>query len=124
MATEAGPFHRFMIVFERLKDWSDDDPNTLLGFAQADTSIKDLILEVSNLAATIKDKQQRSKEAFSQNSNPKFVQLFREYEERYENVSHHIWVQSLLWDLGIRNDSDALPAKAEHKWSYTNRPMQ
>ena len=70
----------FIILFNRLKDWSDDAPSELYASAERDVSLKDLCVRVQESAAAFKNHEHISREPFSSPVNAAFKSAWREYE--------------------------------------------
>ena len=80
---------KFMLLFQRLKDWSDDDPDALPELASTDESIKDLCLKLLKAAGSIQRNERGDRERFAGPVDLKFVSAWRELEERYADV---LWI--------------------------------
>src|SRR4051812_12209329 len=73
----------FMQLFQRLKDWSDDDPESLPELASKDESIKDLCLDLLRAAGKLQRNERGNRELFTSPVDPKFVTVWREFERRF-----------------------------------------
>jgi hypothetical protein len=80
---------QFMTAFNKLKDWSDDDPRGLAELASNDESICDLCTHLYDCAVELRDAELASTQAFTSSTNQAFRSAFRDFEERYE--------QALMW---------------------------
>ncbi len=105
---------KFMALFARLKDWSDDAPEQLAKFAATDSSVKDLCLEVSFVAHFLKMNERRARALFAAPVDPAFLGAWRDYEQRYESVVLGLWLSDLMPDLGASEPSRV--PKADLEW--------
>ena len=67
---------KFMQLFQRLKDWSDDDPESLPELASRDESIKDLCLDLLKAAGKLQSNERGNRELFTSPVDPKFVTVW------------------------------------------------
>lgn len=104
----------FRSLFSRLKQFSDDDPDCLWKDAQHDVSVKELCIETLRAAWTIKRNEKRRRELFAAPVDPKFIELWRDYEDRFERVTSDVWASDVLPGLGP-SDAPSKP-KEELEW--------
>ena len=76
---------KFMRLFGKVKDWSEDDPESLPDLARADDSVKELCLELLMAAGSIQRNERRVRELFTTPVDLKFVSTWRDFEMRYAN---------------------------------------
>lgn len=105
---------RFMELFGRLKEWSDDDPEELKAFSVADESIKELCSKVSFAAYFLRDGERRTRRLFAAPANPAFIAMRREYEDRYEKILSDIWLSDFLSNLDHKAGSGI--SKSDRRW--------
>jgi len=72
---------KFMTLFEKLKDWSDNEPESLPKIADADEGVKNLSISLCGAAQTLTMNERRQRELFAAQVNPKFRVAWRHYEE-------------------------------------------
>jgi hypothetical protein len=77
---------KFMTLFGKLKDWSEDDPKSLPDLASKDELIKDLCLKLLKAAGSIQKDERGERELFAAPVDSKFISTWRDFEERYANV--------------------------------------
>jgi|ERR1022692_943280 hypothetical protein len=77
---------KFLSLFGKLKDWSEDDPKSLPDLASKDESIKDLCLELLLAAGSIQKNERSDRKLFIAPVDSKFVSAWRDFEERYAHV--------------------------------------
>ena len=76
----------FMTKFQKLKDWSDDEPDALVDLAVDDVTVKDLCVDVQHAAAALGGYEFRVREPYVAPVDPEFQKAWRDYEERYEHL--------------------------------------
>src|SRR6476659_9754939 len=74
---------KFMQLFQKLKDWSDDDPESLPELASGDEYIKDVCLNLLKAAGNLQRNERGNRELFTSPVDPKFVTAWREFERRF-----------------------------------------
>jgi hypothetical protein len=117
---DSGEVVKFMTLFARLKDWSDDAPEDLAELAASDSSVKDLCIELSFAAHFLKMNERRARALFAAPVDPAFLSAWRDYEERYESVVSGFWLSALLPELGV-SEPPRIP-KADLQWDNANVP--
>lgn len=108
----------FMMLFAKLKDWSDDDPGGLFEFAVSDESVKELCTKLSFAAHFLKMNERRARVLFATPVDPAFLAAWRDYEERYESTVSDIWLSDLLPKLP--NAEPSCVPKADLHWDIAN----
>jgi hypothetical protein len=76
----------FRNLFGRLKDWTDDDPDSLLELARADEGILELGMALLRAAGSIQRDEQLDRELFTGPVDPVFLSEWRDFEERFASV--------------------------------------
>jgi hypothetical protein len=76
----------FMRLFQKLKDWSDDDPQALLELATTDELIKDLCSALNGAVQRLQLDRRKNLELFTAPVDSKFITAWRDFEERFEPV--------------------------------------
>ena len=104
----------FMMLFARLKDWSDDAPDELPDQAAADSSVKELCSQLSLAACLLERNERKRRQLFAAPVDPTFLLAWRDYEDRYQTVLSDIWLSELFSEIGVSEASD-IP-KADVRW--------
>ena len=91
---------KFMTLFARLKHWSDDAPDELEELADNDDSIKALTGEVYLTAWVLKEYEFRGRSLFAAPVDPKFLDAWRDFEDRYADVVGRVQWSGITIDLG------------------------
>jgi hypothetical protein len=90
---------KFMLLFKKLKNWSDDDPGALPGLANKDESIKDLCAALLEAAQRLRMTERNDRKLFTAPVDPKFIIAWRDFEERFEAaVSYPMIKQEGGWE--------------------------
>lgn len=92
---------KFITLFRRLRDWVDDDPECVIALAASDESVKRLCDEVYNVATSLSMNVRRRRDIFAVPVDPKFIEAWRNYEERYAHVLAGLWASVILVELGV-----------------------
>jgi hypothetical protein len=92
---------KFMLLFQKLKDWSDDDPESLPELASKDESIKDLCLDLLGAAGNLQRNERGDRELFTAPVDSKFITTWRDFEDRFERV-----LDDLFWHPLIKRESE------------------
>jgi hypothetical protein len=82
----------FTVLFARLKEWTDDAPECLEELAKTDTSVHDLCNQLFWAAEPLRMKERNARALFATPVDPRFIAIWRDYEERYENVIQDVWL--------------------------------
>lgn len=112
----------FMELFARLKDWSDDDPEGLFDFAESDESIKELCSALAMVAHSLRMNERRARILFAAPVDPKFLLIWRDFEDRYEIAVSNVWFADILKSI-IGNDTPSIPdtsRRADFAWDSAN----
>ncbi|MEX0828580.1 MAG: hypothetical protein WD005_06500 [Haliea sp.] len=107
---------RFMMAFRRLRDMIDDDENGLEELAERDDSIKKICLEVQGCAWPIERGMGRDRDRFVAPVDPKFIETWRIYEERYASALLGIWATDLLGGLIFDSPTQPKTSRFELEW--------
>jgi hypothetical protein len=105
---------RFMSLFARLKDWIDDDPVDLAALAQSDDSVRHLCDELSLAACVLARLQRHCTELFAAPVDPKFIEDWRQYEERYASKVTGIWLSRIYLEREPGDSSK--PSALDLEW--------
>jgi hypothetical protein len=117
---------KFMTLLAKLKDWSDDDPDSLPGLANEDEKVKDLCLDLYFTAHYLELSERSHRELFTAPVDPKFVTLWRDFEDRYEAVLAGIFFTDLdpkFMEVSSANQAQGSPAglnKANLQWELAD----
>jgi hypothetical protein len=90
---------KFLGLFAKLKDRSDDDPERLPDLAKNDKVIKEFCGQLSWIAHFLKMNERRHRQLFAAPVDPKFLTEWRDFEERFEPVLTDILFTDLFQDL-------------------------
>jgi hypothetical protein len=90
----------FMTLFEKLKDWSEDDPESLPELAAKDDGVKNLCNQVCGAARNLTMNERRHRELFAAPVDPRFLAAWRNYEARFAKPLARIWLADLIPDFG------------------------
>jgi hypothetical protein len=77
---------RFLALFAKLRDWIDDDPESLGTLAENDESVKKICVELERTALDLRASENRERNLFAAPVDPKFVAAWRDYEQRYSYI--------------------------------------
>jgi len=105
---------KFMVLFARLKEWSDDTAEGLVDFARTDSSVKELCINLWSAALSLQMNEKRRRELFATPVDPAFLAAWRDFEARYESVLSGIWLAEFLPELGTAESSN-MP-KSDLQW--------
>jgi hypothetical protein len=90
----------FMALFQKLRDWIDDDPNDLEKLAADDEVLKRLCNDLGFAATFLSMNEKRQRRLFSAPVDPKFIAAWRAYEERYASPIAGIFLSDIGLDTG------------------------
>jgi hypothetical protein len=76
----------FMRLFAKLREWSDDDPDSLPDVANSDESIKDLCLELLKAAGSLQKTERNDPELFKAPVDSKVISAWRDFEQRFADA--------------------------------------
>ncbi len=114
----------FMTVFARLRDWLDDEPEGLyeLAIDGEDAPLKELCSKVYWAAFFITRSNKSRRELFASPVDPNVIEIWKIYENRYEEtVGKIVFVElhNALLDLPgqLQNDDGPIPTPLEIAWS-------
>lgn len=113
---------KFMALFGRLKDWSDNSPEELADLAANDDSVKELCSNLSFAAHFLEANERRKRTLFAAPVNPAFLSAWRDYEERYASV-----VSDVFWSEFFPEFTESKPAgisKADLQWESADEDAQ
>lgn len=89
----------FMTLFQKLRDLIDDDPEGLEGLALADESVKQLCDKLHNAGVDLSIEEGRHRSGFATPVDPKYIEAWRDFEERYAGILASIWLSKILLAL-------------------------
>ena len=90
----------FMALLAKLKDWSDDDPESLPGPAKEDEVVMDLCDQLWRTAHFLEMNELRHRQLFSAPVNEEFLTAWRDFERRFAGVLAHIQLIDMFPELG------------------------
>ncbi len=73
----------FMSGYQRLRDMIDDDPGGLEKLLANDDLLKNLCVEIGEVALRLSLAERAHRQAFAAPVDPEFIRAWRDYEERY-----------------------------------------
>lgn len=105
---------KFMALFQKLQDWTDDNANDLEKNAAGDQGLERLCLNLHFAANDLLREERRQPRLFSAPVNPKFIGAWRAYEERYASPIVGIFLR----DLGLDTSQSPVENKsrADSHW--------
>ena len=112
----------FMKSFHEVREGCSNDPNELENITEGDDELKDICIRLYFVACTISSNEKRYPQMFTAPVDPKFIEQWRDYEERYAGRISSIF----LSDLGViskasANDNSVQPkTKYEIHWDNAN----
>jgi hypothetical protein len=109
---------KFMTLFARLKDWSDDAPAELSQLASTDSSVSELCVELSFAAHFLKMNERKARTLFAAPVDPAFRAAWRDYEDRYEGVLLDIFTRHFWPDLDTGEPSSL--ARPDFEWQFAD----
>jgi hypothetical protein len=115
---------KFRALFATLKEWCDNEPESLPSLAENDESVKKLCNELGTAAFFFELNERRHRELFTGPVDPKFIAEWRDYEERFQGVLATIWLTDYRHLLEPANPSDATKGspvtKADMMWEIAD----
>ena len=90
---------KFMSLFAKLKDWTDDDPASLAELTSDDEEIRNICDELSRAAHLLEMNERRRRQIFVSPVDPKFIEAWRDYEERYQSALEGVWLFGFMPEL-------------------------
>lgn len=109
---------KFLALFAKLKDLSNDEPGKLPKLAEDDEDIKENCKQLSWTAFLLKMNERRHRQLFAAPVDPAFVTEWRDFEERFEPVLSNIELTDLLKGLGNVERREGL--KADVLWEIAD----
>ena len=98
----------FMALYRRLKDWCDDDPEELAGFAESDSSVRELCTRLNLRAGLLRRDERRGRQLFTAPVDPKFILAWRDFEDRYQFILSKVWL-SQVWPEALSDKPSYVP---------------
>jgi hypothetical protein len=104
----------FMVAYQKLRHMVDDDPAGLEKLAVDDEPIKELCSNVHNAARILRIAEWDHRHQFAAPVDPKFIETWRDYEDRFSEPLAAVWLRDLGFDLeqSTQEQSD----KFNQKW--------
>jgi hypothetical protein len=90
---------KFLTLLAKLKDCCDDDPQYLSDLAKEDEGVKDLCCRLAFTSSSLRMNERRHRQLFAAPVDPKFLNAFRDFEERYAKPVAGIWLADILPEL-------------------------
>lgn len=105
---------RFMRLFARMKDLSDDSPEHLTNLAATDPGFNAICNDLSVSAFFLERSEMSGKARFTAPVDPAFLRAWRDYENRYQAVLSGIFLEAL--GLDISGSESAPTSKWDQMW--------
>lgn len=86
----------FMTLFQKLRNWIDDEPDALEELASNDKPIEELCNELSSAAFSLSMYERQHRRLFTSPADPNFIKAWRDYEARYESKISSVALFSLV----------------------------
>jgi hypothetical protein len=108
---------RFMMLYARLRDWTDEDPDHVVNLSAEDPDFAALCRAVWNSASELTKAERRERRLFTAPVDPNFVKAWRDYERRYSHVVNAIPLAD-LFNVGIDDVLASFPRAGlgERRW--------
>lgn len=98
---------KFMSLYSELQEYTDDDPSGLEASAESDESVKEICLEVLDVASRLRRYERLERSLFAGPVNPQFIKKWRDFDGRYAIPVGNVY----LADLGFELFADILTSK-------------
>lgn len=72
-----------MVLYSKLRDWTDDDPKFIAKLATDDTDFSKICGAIFRVQTKLKDAERSQPELYASPVNPNFIRAWRDYEQRY-----------------------------------------
>jgi len=115
---DSGEVVKFMTLFARLKDWSDDDPESLTDLAREDEAVKNLCNALSWTAHYLRMNERRHRQLFAAPVDPKFLTAWRDFEQRFERALAGIWLADVFPEFEAGEPKRT--SESELQWENTD----
>jgi hypothetical protein len=92
---------KFMALFARIKEWTDDDPTEVVKTAQADDGFKKLCDGLFFVSDALKKGERKHREMFAAPVDPAFQTAWRDYEQRYATAVASAFYADIAIDLSF-----------------------
>lgn len=106
-----GPHHpdveRFLVLYNRLRDWTDDDPSVVRATANDDDKFKRLCCELWSIEHRLRRAEEEARTRFARTVGPDFIEAWRDCENRYSAALNEVEFFDLFPELA--NGSFQLP---------------
>ena len=99
---------KFMALFQKLRDWIDDNPTDLEKLAADDEVLSRLCNDLGFAAAFLSMNEKRQRRLFSAPVDPKFIAAWRAYEEKYASPIAGMF----LSDIGLDTSASLVENKS------------
>jgi hypothetical protein len=77
---------KFMRLFQKVRDWTDNDPESLPELAGKDDGVKALCLDLLRAAGSLQRNERRVRELFTAPVDPTFIAAWRDFEQRFADI--------------------------------------
>jgi hypothetical protein len=92
---------RFLSLYAKLRDMSDDDPVHVQGLAKEDEDFRKVCRDLSWMASLLHTAERSQRPLYAAPVDPQFVSAWRDFEERFDSVLAGIFLE----DLGMVLDT-------------------
>jgi hypothetical protein len=100
---------RFMSLFAKLRDMSDDDPAHVEELSRSDEGFRKLCVDLSYAAGVLSVAERSHRTLFAAPVDPKFVSAWRDYEQRFGAVLAGVFLEDLGLDVRSLVDENPDP---------------
>jgi hypothetical protein len=108
----------FLSLFAKLKEWTDDDTEDLVRLAKRDESIRNLCNDLFWAAHVLEMNERKRRELFAAPVDPKFIEAWRDYEDRFQTVVDDVVMFDLSPEL-VNIQPSKLP-RADFQWKVAD----
>lgn len=105
---------RFMALFQKLREIVGDDPTDLEKRAADDEILNRLCSDLGFVALFLSMNEKRQRRLFSAPVDPKFIEAWRTYEEKYDSHISGIFLSGI--DLGLGEASREKRSRTDVLW--------
>ncbi len=114
LAKDSAEVIEFMALFQKLRDWIDDDPKDLDKLAADDEALERLCNNLGFAATLLSMNEKRQRRLFSAPVDPTFITAWRAYEERYASPIAGVFLSDIGLDTG--SSPVANKSRADFLW--------
>ncbi len=90
---------KFMNLYSKLQEYTDDDPSGLKASAESDESVKEICLEVLDVASRLRRYERLERSLFVGPVDPQFIKKWRDFDGRYAIPVGNVGLADLCFEL-------------------------